>query len=59
MFGSQGELADAAEAHHLQRAVQRAKSQQHDHASRHVHMRPGNILETKLTTLENVFCLFL
>ena len=49
MLGPQGELADAPEAHDLQRVVAGQKPQQHDHAPRHVHLRPGNLyLESKM-----------
>jgi hypothetical protein len=39
--GPQGQPADRAEAHHLQRVVQRAQPQQHEHAARHVQLRSG------------------
>ena len=41
MLGSQGQPADVAEAHHLQRAVQCQKPEQHEHVARHVYLRPG------------------
>ena len=44
--GSQRELADAAEAHDLQRVVAGEEPQQHEHAQRHVHLRPGNNIQS-------------